>query len=137
MDERLSERELRVVELVAEGFTNAQIGTRLGLTEHIVKHALIALFKRLNLRDRAHAVAWAFNNGYLLPSRPVRWRGLRPTRELQPHGTRAAVARHRYHKEKLCAVCRNAERERERERARQRRKKPPIPVGNPTLEVAS
>lgn len=42
-------------------------------------------------------------------------------RELRPHGTHAAAARHRYHGEPLCTPCREAERERDRDRKRKER----------------
>lgn len=42
-------------------------------------------------------------------------------RILKPHGTRAAIARHRRAKEPLCDLCRAAERERESARAAARR----------------
>lgn len=39
-----------------------------------------------------------------------------PARRLRPHGTHAAATRHRYHREPLCDVCRDAERDRDRKR---------------------
>jgi hypothetical protein len=42
-------------------------------------------------------------------------------RELRPHGTHAAAARHRYRKEPLCSPCRESERERDRDRKRKER----------------
>lgn len=57
--------------------------------------------------------AWARNlpdTATVLPMRPRR-----------PCGTAAAARRHRYHREPLCDICRNAERQRERDRQRARR----------------
>lgn len=45
-----------------------------------------------------------------------------PTGKLQPCGTPAAARRHLYHREPLCAPCREAERIRERSRSRNRRR---------------
>ncbi len=49
------------------------------------------------------------------------WKTLTRWAELAPCGTHAAAARHRYHGEDLCALCREAERERDRRRKRQAR----------------
>jgi hypothetical protein len=46
------------------------------------------------------------------------WTAIQPARRLQPHGTHAAAARHRYRGEELCDSCRDAERERDRIRKR-------------------
>jgi hypothetical protein len=42
-------------------------------------------------------------------------------RQLRPHGTPAAVARHKYHREPLCDPCRDVERARIRDRSARRR----------------
>jgi DNA-binding CsgD family transcriptional regulator len=56
---RLSPREQEVLELVAEGFSNAMIATRLHLSENTVKTYVENLLSRLNARNRAEAVAAA------------------------------------------------------------------------------
>ncbi|HEU4540298.1 MAG TPA: helix-turn-helix transcriptional regulator [Jiangellaceae bacterium] len=122
MDERLSDREFLVISLVAEGLTNREIGNRLGFSESTAKCTLVGIMGRFSLRDRAHAVAWAFRNGYLKVGKTPR-RTLRPPRVLKPHGTHAATERHRYHNEKPCDVCLEGERHRDRARKRAARKR--------------
>ena len=56
---RLSPREQEVLELVAEGYSNAMIATRLYLSENTVKTYVENLLSRLNARNRAEAVAAA------------------------------------------------------------------------------
>ncbi|HXN04776.1 MAG TPA: helix-turn-helix transcriptional regulator [Candidatus Acidoferrum sp.] len=56
---RLSPREQEVLELVAEGYSNAMIATRLHLSENTVKTYVENLLNRLNARNRAEAVAAA------------------------------------------------------------------------------
>jgi DNA-binding CsgD family transcriptional regulator len=56
---RLSPREQEVLELVAEGYSNAMIATRLHLSENTVKTYVENLLSRLNARNRAEAVAAA------------------------------------------------------------------------------
>jgi DNA-binding CsgD family transcriptional regulator len=56
---RLSPREQEVLELVAEGYSNAMIANRLHLSENTVKTHVENLLSRLNARNRAEAVAAA------------------------------------------------------------------------------
>lgn len=50
-------REIEIAELVAQGLTNAQIGTKLWITEHSVKQALKRMFRKLGVVSRAQLVA--------------------------------------------------------------------------------
>jgi DNA-binding CsgD family transcriptional regulator len=54
---RLTVRELQIVELVASGCTNAEIGTKLWITENSVKQALKRMFRKLEVSSRAELVA--------------------------------------------------------------------------------
>jgi two-component system, NarL family, response regulator DevR len=59
----LSDQERRVLELIAEGLTNRQIGERLFLAEKTVKKYVSSLLAKLGLQRRAQAVAYAANAG--------------------------------------------------------------------------
>jgi DNA-binding NarL/FixJ family response regulator len=59
----LTERELEVVKLVASGMTNREIGEHLFLSADTVKAHLEAIYRKLGVADRAHAVAVAFRKG--------------------------------------------------------------------------
>jgi DNA-binding NarL/FixJ family response regulator len=61
----LSGRELGVLELIAEGCTNAGIGERLGITHGTVKTHVENLLRKLDATDRAHAVSRAMRLGML------------------------------------------------------------------------
>jgi DNA-binding CsgD family transcriptional regulator len=56
---RLSARELEVLRLVAAGYSNAMIASRLNLSENTIKGHVETLLTRLNARNRAEAVAAA------------------------------------------------------------------------------
>lgn len=54
---RLTPREIEIAELVAQGFTNAEIGVKLWITENSVKQALKRMFRKLEVVNRTEMVA--------------------------------------------------------------------------------
>jgi DNA-binding NarL/FixJ family response regulator len=61
----LTARELEVLQLLAEGLTNQQVGTRLGLSARTVKTHVQNLLVKLDVPDRTGAVARAFRLGLI------------------------------------------------------------------------
>lgn len=61
----LSPRQQQVLELMAEGMTNKEIGNELGVTERTVKAYAQELYDKLGVRNRAGAVAEAAKVGLL------------------------------------------------------------------------
>ncbi|MFQ5857089.1 MAG: response regulator [Anaerolineae bacterium] len=59
----LTEREIEVLRLVAQGLANKEIADRLSLSEHTVKSHLRNILDKLHLRSRAHAAAYAVQAG--------------------------------------------------------------------------
>jgi DNA-binding CsgD family transcriptional regulator len=57
----LSKRERRVVELVAEGLSNREIETCLGLSQHTVKNLLSRIYDKLGLSNRVELVLFQAN----------------------------------------------------------------------------
>jgi DNA-binding CsgD family transcriptional regulator len=57
---RLTERELDVLELVAEGYSTAEIARALWITEDTVRTHIKRMLARLGASTRAQAVAIAF-----------------------------------------------------------------------------
>jgi two-component system response regulator DevR len=55
----LTEQELKLLELVAEGMTNRQIGERMFLAEKTVKNYVSTMLQKLGLERRAQAAALA------------------------------------------------------------------------------
>ncbi|MEV7021542.1 response regulator transcription factor [Kitasatospora sp. NPDC093558] len=68
--EALSPREVEVLELVASGVTNREAAARLFISEATVKTHLIHIYTKLDVKDRASAVAAGYNLGLLTPTPP-------------------------------------------------------------------
>jgi DNA-binding NarL/FixJ family response regulator len=56
-------RERQVLQLIADGLVNREIGVELHLSEETVKSHVRHLLAKLQARSRAHAVAIAFRRG--------------------------------------------------------------------------
>ncbi len=61
----LTDREVRVLKLLAEGFDTNEVGHQLFLSERTVKNIVHDVTSRLNLRNRTHAVAYALKQGLI------------------------------------------------------------------------
>jgi DNA-binding NarL/FixJ family response regulator len=60
-----SEREIGVIALVAEGLSNDEIGTRLGLSMKTIESHLRRMFDRYGVMTRTELVVLAFRQGWL------------------------------------------------------------------------
>lgn len=67
----LTPRELEVLGLMREGFTNTEIGRLIGASTRTAKAHVAAIIEKLQVIDRTQAVARAFDLG-LLKAAPVR-----------------------------------------------------------------
>lgn len=59
----LTEREMEILRLVAEGFTNRQICRALGISAHTVKAHVDHIMNKLNVNDRTQAAVWGVRHG--------------------------------------------------------------------------
>jgi DNA-binding NarL/FixJ family response regulator len=63
----LTPRELEVLRLLARGMSNAEIAQQLIVGEATVKTHVAHVLAKLNLRDRIHAVVFAYESGLVEP----------------------------------------------------------------------
>jgi len=61
----MPDRETQILELVAEGKTNRQIGVALNISTNTTRSYLSRAFIRLGVQSRAHAVAKAIGLGLI------------------------------------------------------------------------
>jgi DNA-binding NarL/FixJ family response regulator len=66
-DEPLSPRELEVVKLIAEAYTNRQIAETLHLAEKTVESHRANVLRKLGMRDRVELVRYAIRRGLVEP----------------------------------------------------------------------
>lgn len=68
----LTERETKVVELLAAGYSNKQIARRIGASAHATKRAVASIMAKLNCPNRTMVVARALRDGLCPPSAVAR-----------------------------------------------------------------
>jgi DNA-binding NarL/FixJ family response regulator len=65
LEQEPTAREIEVLQHVADGLVNREIGVRLFLSEETVKSHVRHLLAKLQARSRAHAVAVGFRRGLI------------------------------------------------------------------------
>jgi len=61
----LSDRELEVLRLLAEGLSNSVIATQLFISEKTVKSHVSSILNKLDLTDRTQAAVYAWREGLM------------------------------------------------------------------------
>jgi len=66
MVEQLTAREIEVLRLLAEGFGNKEIASRLGISDHTVKFHISSILAKLGAASRTEAVTLGVRKGLIL-----------------------------------------------------------------------
>ena len=61
--EKLTQRELEVLQLAADGLTNKEIAVKLIITEKTTKNHIANIFSKLQVNDRTQAILYALRKG--------------------------------------------------------------------------
>jgi DNA-binding NarL/FixJ family response regulator len=64
-ERELSKREQEILQLVVKGYTNAQIGLKLNISENTVKAHMQSIFAKLKVRSRTQAAMHAVQQGWV------------------------------------------------------------------------
>lgn len=62
----LTDREIQIIQLLSEGNTNKDIADKLFISEKTVKSHLRTIFRKLEVTDRAQAVAFSMRRGWVI-----------------------------------------------------------------------
>ena len=65
--DQLSSREVEVLRLIGRGLSNTEIASHLYISEVTVKSHIGHIFSKLDVRDRAAAIVFAFDHGIVEP----------------------------------------------------------------------
>ncbi|MGH7274994.1 MAG: response regulator [Nitrospiria bacterium] len=73
-DQELTDREVQVIKLIADGKTNKEIANTLTISEKTVKNHVRNIFQKLEVDDRTQAAIFAIQRGLIQlgPSKPVK-----------------------------------------------------------------
>lgn len=64
-EKALSQKEIKVIELIAGGFTDDEIAAELNLSYSTIRMYAMNLLNKTNSTNRANLIYWAFTNGVL------------------------------------------------------------------------
>ncbi len=70
-DPGLTKREVEILQLVAEGYSNSQLAKMLWVTEQTVKFHLSNIYRKLDVANRTEASRWAQLHGLLPTTHPA------------------------------------------------------------------
>jgi DNA-binding CsgD family transcriptional regulator len=67
----LTPRQLEVLELVAQGLTNIEIGRQLSIDERTARSHVVQIFSKIGVSNRTEAARWVWERHQLKPSSDI------------------------------------------------------------------
>ena len=61
----ITTRELEILELIVQGYSNYNIAKALKISEHTVKAHIESLYRKLEVHNKVQATIYAFYNGII------------------------------------------------------------------------
>ena len=65
VETELTHRQVEILQLVAQGFSNKELAERLSVSDHTIKYHLGEIFQRLHLKNRDQAADYAIRKGLI------------------------------------------------------------------------
>ena len=65
VETELTHRQVEILQLVAQGFSNKEMAERLSVSDHTIKYHLGEIFQRLHLKNRDQAADYAIRKGLI------------------------------------------------------------------------
>jgi DNA-binding NarL/FixJ family response regulator len=59
---KITEKELKIIELISEGFSNKEIGNKLYISEGTVRNSISIILEKISLRDRTQLAIFYYKN---------------------------------------------------------------------------
>ncbi len=59
---KLTERETTILHLISQGYFNSEIGKKINISVHTVKAHISTIIRKLDARNRSHAIYIAMKN---------------------------------------------------------------------------
>lgn len=72
-NESLAERDIEILQLLAQGLSNQEIADQLSLSEKTVRNRLSLVFHQLHLKNRTEAALYAMREGLIKPPDDETW----------------------------------------------------------------
>lgn len=63
LNQTLTKREIEIIKELCNGSGNQSIAIKLGITVNTVEKHLTSIYKKLEIKCRAEAILWWFQNG--------------------------------------------------------------------------
>ena len=65
MNNKITPKQLEIIQLIADGFSSKQIAKELGVSTRTLESHKLNMYNKFDVNHSAHLIAFGFRNGYL------------------------------------------------------------------------